>query len=412
MPSIDSRALPEVTARPARTQARDFAAGIILSGFALGLILAFTDLKTEDTALYRDPGWDRHLYRLMAEQGIFEFRLAPYCWRVFVPAIAGWSPFSLQASFFTITLAALWATGVSLFLLARRRGHSPALAAAGVLLFFSLGWGAKFILADFWIPDGVAFLLVTFALWTALERRLYLFSAVMVLGAITKESVLLAAPLYFCLNVRRPFDWRFAGRCLVALAPAAFVLVAVRLGIAQGNGDEAYFATMPEDIRRFPELYGPYNYWTLFEDIGREQRLDDWSLRALWSYTTSPFGWALPFLAALGTRRLRRVALGMLPFFLLTYAQLLFATDTQRLLVLVAPCLVVLALEGAADLRGRIAFAQPFVLLVSVAVFSLVLTARQDYDTNLASQVIVMVGGGVIAMALALVRRRELDAGV
>ena len=102
----------------------------------------------------------------------------------------------------------------------------------------------------------------------------------------------------------------------------------------------------------------------------------------------------------------------MLPFFLLTYAQLLFATDAQRLLVLVAPCLVVLALEGATDLRGRIAFAQPFVLLVSVAVFSLVLTARQDYDTNLASQVIVMVGGGVIAMALALVRRRELDAGV
>ena len=70
------------------------------------------------------------------------------------------------------------------------------------------------------------------------------------------------------------------------------------------------------------------------------------------------------------------------------------------------------ALEGAADLRGRIAFAQPFVLLVSVAVFSLVLTARQDYDTNLASQVLVMVGVGAIAIALALVRRRELDAGV
>ena len=134
MPSSRSHVTPEVIAPPAPTRGRDFAVGIILSGFALGLILAFTDLKTEDTALYRDPGWDRHLYRLMAELGIFEFRLAPYCWRVFVPAIAGWSPFSLQASFFTITLAALWATGVSLFLLARRTGHSLSLAAAGVLL--------------------------------------------------------------------------------------------------------------------------------------------------------------------------------------------------------------------------------------------------------------------------------------
>src|SRR5512139_991620 len=200
---------------------RDLAAGALLSAGCLGLILAFTDLKTEGTALYADPGWDRHLYRLMAEEGPFEFRLAPYCWRILVPALAGWSPFGLQASFMGITLAALWGTGAALWAMARRRGHSATAASVGVLLFFSLGWGAKFIAADFWIPDGVALLLVTLALWAALEKKLVLFALVMLAGAATKESVLLAAPLYLCLNIRRPLDWGWVARCAAALIPAA-----------------------------------------------------------------------------------------------------------------------------------------------------------------------------------------------
>ena len=93
---------------PARgARLRDIIICSLLSALAVALILAFTELKTEGTALYNDPGWDRHLYRLMAEQGLFEFRLAPYCWRVLVPALAGWSPFSLQASFFSITVTLL-----------------------------------------------------------------------------------------------------------------------------------------------------------------------------------------------------------------------------------------------------------------------------------------------------------------
>jgi hypothetical protein len=388
------------------TRLRDIITGALLSALAVALILAFTELKTEGTALYNDPGWDRHLYRLMAEQGLFEFRLAPYCWRVLVPALAGWSPFSLQASFFSITLAAVWATGAVLYLLARGRGHSPAAAAVGLFLFFSLGWAAKFILADFWIPDGVAFLLVSLAFWAALEKRLYLFGAVILAGAVTKESVLLAAPLYFCLNVRRPFDWRFLVRCAAVLVPAALTLVALRLGVSQQNGDAAYFATMPEDIRRFPELYGPYNYLTLLQDIGREQRVREWGWDAFLSYTTSPLGLALPLLAALGLRRAWRLALGMLPFVTLTYVQLLFATDTQRLLVLVAPGLVVLALEGVAELRERLAVPSMALLPGAVAVFLLVLTDRQDYDIAFAPQAIVIALTATLAVAVRVARLR------
>ena len=113
-----------------------------------------------------------------------------------------------------------------------------------------------------------------------------------------------------------------------------------------------------------------------------------------------------PTTRVLGLRRAWRLALGMLPFVALTYVQLLFATDTQRLLVLVAPGLVVLALEGVAELRERLAVPSMALLPGAVAVFLLVLTDRQDYDIAFAPQAIVIALTATLVVAVRVARLR------
>ncbi len=385
----------------------ELAASAVLSAACLVLIVVFTDLKTEGTALYADPGWDRHFYRLMAVQGLFEFRLAPYCWRVLVPALAGWSPLALQTSFFVITSTSLWGTGVVLYFTARGRRHSPTVASLGVLLFYSLGWGSKFIVADFWIPDGAALLLVSLALWAALEKKLQVFGAVMLVAAVTKESVLLAAPLYLCLNLRRPVDGRFVVTAAAALIPAAVVAILLRAVVAQQNGDAEYFATMPEDIRRFPDLFDHYSYGRLLLEVGYEERFRHRELADFLRYTTSPLGIALPILVMFGLRRSWRLALGMVAFFVLTYAQLLFATDTQRLVVLVAPCLVILALEGVREFERQFRLPPAVLIPSAVALFLLVLIGRQTYEVRFEAQALVVAV--TISAATLWRRQRRID---
>jgi|GEM_PF-6258916 len=377
------------------------AVAALVAGACVALLLVFTDIKTEGTVLYRDPGWDRHIYRLMADEGLFEVRLAPYCWRLLMPALAGWSPFSVQASFFFLTLLAVWATGPVLFLTLRARGHPASRALQVVVLFYALGWGPKFILADFWIPDGLAICLVTVLLLAAQGKQLLLFAAVLAAGALTKEAVLFAAPTYICLNLRRPLDGADLARQIGALVPAGLVLAALRLGVAHHNGESAYLATLPEDIRRFPELYAHYDYRRLFDEIAVDQRWRDRSVDAFLNYTLRPLGLPLVIFALLGLKASWRLALALLPFFALTYAQLLFATDTQRLIVLAAPALALLAAEGLA-VAGRAGLRPGVTFVAAAGVFALGLAGPQRYDPPLAGQAVILAAAALTAFVPAL----------
>lgn len=382
---------------------RGFGAAAIVSLACLAAILLTTDIKTEGSVLYADPGWDRHVYRVMAERGLFDVRLAPYCWRILVPALAGWSPFSLQASFFAITVGALWGTGILVFATLRVREHPPLTALGGVLLFYSVGWAAKFIAADFWIPDGVALLLISLALWSALSRRPVVFACVLLAGAVTKESVLFAAPLYLTLNFQRKELWRQVVTTLLVAAPGFLALVSLRLFLDQRNGDAAYTATFPDTIRRFPELYGHYNYRTLFDAIAVEQRWRDRTWDDVTRYTLSPLGLALPALALVAIRRSWRHWLAFLPFFALVYSQLLFATDTQRLIVILVPALVVLGADGARALRLDSPAGGTLLMGLGVVSFLLILRDGLDYDPPLAWQAGVLAAFAVVAF---VIRRR------
>lgn len=407
VPRASRPRLPSPLARAAATvpaPARRLAPPAVLSLFALLALLARTDLKSRGTAAFADPGWDRHLYIEMASHNPLDFHLAPFCWRVLVPLVAKALPGGLQTGFFVITFLSLWVAGALLFALLRREAPGTAVAAAGVLTFFSLGWGAKFALADFWIPDAAVLALTTAAILLAQSRRDRWLALCLLAGAATKESVLFAIPLVYTLRAAHALDRQAAVRTLLVAAPALVLAVVLRLAIPAWNTDAAYVATLPADISRFPELFPNYSYWSLAQDIGYDLRVREFGLDSFWSYTTRPFGAVLPLLALFGVWRKPRLALRLSPFLLLVYAQLAFATDTERLLVLAAPALLWLAAAGAATLRPRPAFA-PAAIVLGSGLFLAGLLEADGYGLPLELQAAAVLAAGVTFLALPLVER-------
>ncbi len=368
---------------------REWAAVVLVAAVAVGALFARTELKTEGTALYADPGWDRHLYIEMARAGAFDFHLAPYCWRVLIPAIAGWMPFGLQANFLILTALGTFAAAVTLYCLFRLRG-SAMQAMAGMLLFFSLGWAAKFVISDFWLPDPAAFFLAALAFYFAATKQPVAFGVVLAVGAATKENVLFVAPLFYTLNTTGLRDRKTALTSAAALSGAAVVLIALRVFIDQRGGDEAYIATLPGVISRFPEIFPSYSYPDLFETVAKDQRWRYFGWEMLRRYTTGSFGTALFVLLIGAAVREWRLALRLSPFLLLVYAQLLFATDTERLLVFAFPAvgmLVLAAHRGLANGDRRAELALPG---MSAGLAVLPLVSRTSFDVPLWPQLLLL----------------------
>ena len=288
------------------------------------LLLSRTDLMTYGHGDFGEA-WDHRHYIEMATGNSLDCHHSPYCWRVGVPLLTKALPLDVQTSFLLIAIVSVWMGGVAVYYLARRFRFSHTHALIGLIMFFSLDWGPKFVLYDFWLPDALGFLLLVLLVDYAAGGRAVQFGALLALGAIVKESTLFAAPLYYSLGARRTLDARQALRLMLVVLPAVAVLIGVRSVI--------------------PQMGGSYDYGQLFREIGLP-RLTDLSLRTVYRYTIGTFGVMVGALALLSLRRHAGVLLRLAPFLVLVYLQPLFAVNEERLLVAAFPAMIVLALYG------------------------------------------------------------------
>jgi hypothetical protein len=314
----------------------------------LGVLWVRTDHLTPDHPWWSFPG-DHHIYLFMADHPVGDLHVAPWGWRILEPGLVGLLPGSARFGFRVVCLLSLCMATACAYRICRRLGFDVRLASAGMLLFVSLSFATKYVMFDFWLTDPLAFAFVALAVLFAIERRPVAFAICLAVGVLAKESVIFAAPLLYTFGAERPLDRRALWRVATATAPALLVLMAVRLAIPAWNG-QPYALGLPGPIAANARTVPDYSALAVAREVLARRAAD---ITSTLTHAVSAFGLLVGVLPFLGGRRARSLALRFSPFLVLVALQLVFAFNTQRLLVLAFPAVVPLALCGLQALRER-----------------------------------------------------------
>jgi len=391
----------EIRTVPA-SRGRPSAGEMLIAGSAVTLLLLLVWGRTAKLT-FADPAFalpaDHHIYRSMAEHAVGSFHVAPWCWRLLGPAIAGALPVPTASAFQILTFGGLLVAAVATYATARVLGFGTMLSAVGVLLFLSLGYAVKFNVFDFWLADPFAFAFVAVGFLLILLRQDFAFAICLAVGVLAKESVIFTVALYYGFRAQRPIDPRVALRTVAVALPALAVLVGVRLAIPAQNGDGAYLATLPGSIRSNARTVPSYDLVALLRQTIAKRDWFDTTIR-----TVSAFGVTVGLLALVGAATARQLLVRAAPYLALVLMQLLFALNTQRLVVLAFPVVILLALEGIrwlTDAKGMLSL--PFVALAFTA-YALGLLSLREWEPNAIAQAAVFAG----FVGWAVITRRAL----
>jgi len=376
---LSAAAGPRTSRVPSR-RASIVGAGALVAVSLGALSLRTARLLPPDPAFYLPA--DHHIYAFMASHPVGEFHVAPWCWRILGPALAAGSGLPADRAFEVITSLSLAATALLMFFILRRLRIDLHLSLLGILLFMSLGYATKFNIYDFWLSDPLAFAFTSAAFLFVLLGWDVAFAICLAVGVLVKESVFFAVALHYGLRARRPIDARTALNTATLALPALAVLLSIRAAIPAWNGRQDYLATLPFPIRRNARTVPSYDVSTVLTLTIQRRHLGETLLRTL-----TAFGAVVPVLAVVGVYSTRRFAVRLLPFVVLVLSQLLFAQDTQRLVVLAFPALIVLAVFGLRWLRDERGVGSSVLTCLAVGTFALGLLSRTEWMPSAAVQV-------------------------
>ena len=312
------------------TKSVTFRFAVILTPVLLTIILAVnTEPMTNFHAMFSQGG--DHLVYIEMAQRPFEVHAPPYCYRLLIPTIAGFLPFGLAVNFYLLTVLFTIGAGILLYYLLRDLGMSSFSSLLGVVLFYSLNWGAKFVLFDFWLTEPALFFFAILSLLLIIRRHNGWLVPALCLAVLSKESALFLLPFVYTLRARRVFDGpAFLWTVGLSIAPVALFLV-LRVTIDAGTS---------------------YSLLSLWNEIGN-QRLTGGLQGFIRGGTVGTWGIAALILPFFCSKRGRGFALRSLPFLLLVYLQPLFAVNVDRLLVLAFLVVIPLSVDGIGTIRRR-----------------------------------------------------------
>ncbi|NIM18830.1 MAG: hypothetical protein GTO64_01060 [Candidatus Latescibacteria bacterium] len=265
-----------------------------------------------------------HLEYIDMARSPAEAHSPPYCYRLLVPAIARLLPFDLAVSFYMLTLLFITGAGILLYYLLGEMGENGFYSLIGVCLFYSLNWGVKFAVFDFWLTDPALYFFSVLYLLLLIKGKGTGASLSLCFAVLSKEAALFLIPLAYTLKARRFFDTRALLRMFaIGAAPVALFLV-LRFAVHSTTA------------------YNPISLWS---DIGIRRLTSD-LVGYVRGGTVGTWGilvLALPFFSG---REGWGIALRSLPFLALVYMQPFFAVNVDRLLVFAFPVVVPLAVKG------------------------------------------------------------------
>jgi hypothetical protein len=380
--------------RPGARWLENLAAAV--AACVLTLVLwARTDEITLTSQVFRMPG-DDHTYLYMASQPVGSFHIAPWSWRILVPALVRWLPFGPQAGFELIALASVAITGLVVYLILRKWGFAISLSAIGMVLYFSMGYATKFNIKDFWLTDSTAFLFASAGILALQYRKRYAFAACLLLGVLAKESAIFIAPLYYTFEARKRWDRAALARTLLAALPALAALAIMRVTIPAWNSDHAYVASLPQAVRSDIVNLPTYNMLNVAHDaiVGRSH---------FWLATLEWVGWSFGLLGiaapVVGWYTLKPMLLRFWPLLLGDLSQLAFALNTPRLLVFGFVPVIIACLLGAREIETRLGVHRAWIALAAATAFALELASP---TATAPGRTLQLEGLGAVAVLAAL----------
>ncbi|NUN10352.1 MAG: hypothetical protein HUU54_14355 [Ignavibacteriaceae bacterium] len=364
-----------------------------LSALALTMLVINTG-KMDYSHPDFSQNWDHHNYISMAQNSVGEYNIAPFCWRILNPLLAGLLPFEQSTSFLIMSIASLWLASLLMYLIILKLGFSEIFSIAGILFFLSLSWITKYNIYNFWLTDPLSYFFILAVILSILIGNDTSFAIFLTLGVLAKESVLFFALLYFTLNNDGVLSGKLWLRGTLLILPAIALLIFLRVSIPALNNDPEYVAKVSPFINPVPV----YGLMTFLKEIGFP-RIANFSLQELPSYSYGVFGLTLSFFSVVNLRENFGIFLKYFPVVTLVYLSLLFVVNTERAVVIFFPLMIIMALRGMKYLSVRLQVTEtPFLVLPSVLLLYLIL---KNYYTPLsplyeAVLLIVFLGGIII----------------
>lgn len=300
----------------------EFVVVMLLIVFYLAVIMLTTPSLVPSHPDFANPTWDHHWYIEMAKNPIVVFKQtisAPYCYRILMPILCWLMPFDLTLNFQILTMLCLFFTGLILYIILKEI-YSKSLSLAGLTLFYSSHWTARFLIFDFWLADSIAFFFILLCFFAIVKSNIMLYCVSLFLGVLSKEIVLFTIPVlliseYMNINQKSIFNKRYILRCLYAILPGFIIYIAIRLIIRQPNSE--YISIFPFDLREINRfihtLSNPIYYYI---------------------YTFSTWGIICSTFPLLNRKYILLKWLKQYGVFIgLIYCQLLIAADNERILI-------------------------------------------------------------------------------
>ncbi len=360
----------------------------ILISFSLTtLIYLNTDLLDYYHSNFPKP-WDHHKYLYMAISQL-DFHIAPFCWRILVPFLASILPFELSVNFQFISFISLIFTGYFVFKIGEKIFNDSKLAFAMLISFYSLSFSTKFVIHDFWLPDAFANMLIAAGIYYIIIKKDQLFLIVMIIGAITKESVLFTLPLYYTINTKKFFDRHLLKQTILISLIPLLVLILVRIIIPPLNSSEEYLSSLPEQLKLVHFDSSDYNLNYLINEFVPE-RISEFSFETLHRITIYTFTIHF-FLSLINFRMLKVYGLRFSIFLLLAYLQIFFAVNDDRLVAIAFVPFLVLSIAGLDKIFGPLPFRNYSILILSIIFFLMVLFSGIFYGNWLIIREVFLV---------------------
>ena len=315
--------------------------------------------------IFRQP-YDHHKYIYMAQHNPLDFHIAPFCWRLLNPLFASLLPFNVDTNFLVLVLIEILLTAVMVYFMLKAAGFGQMVSLTGMFLYWGLTHTTKGPLSMVWLADPLTHLFLVATVYLILVKRPVWAALVLATGCLSKEVLILGAPLYYLLTAERILDWKQLRRGILFGLPALAVFVGMRALIPEKGFDPAYTSTLPHEVAS--AYYGKlgFHYWESARESIRWKIHDfsGWHLRAM---TVNTFG-VLLLLPLFAIRKNLEPALRWAPFVAAVYASMiLFSGSYERPLVICFPAVLIMGLNGLERLRILTGCSPRWPLALSIA---------------------------------------------